>query len=107
MNDIQYVEAASRLAQRMMREGSASPEGKLGYGFRLVASRYPEPNEFASLKRLFDTQRAAFEAHPEEATKLLSVGESPRDTSLDPVEHAAWTMVANVILNLDEAITKE
>jgi hypothetical protein len=48
-----------------------------------------------------------FRADAEAAKQLLAVGESKRDEALDPAEHAAWTMVANLILNLDETITKE
>jgi hypothetical protein len=51
-------------------------------------------------------QRTGFRFEPEEATKLLSVGESKRDESLDAADHAAWTMVCNMILNLDEAVTQ-
>jgi hypothetical protein len=49
---------------------------------------------------------ARFGADPAAAKKLLAVGESPRDTTLDEAELAAWTTVANTILNLDETITK-
>jgi hypothetical protein len=48
-----------------------------------------------------------FRTKPADATALLKQGESPRDASIDPVEHAAWTTVASMILNLDAAVTKE
>jgi hypothetical protein len=58
------------------------------------------------LKKVFDEQLAHYRANADAATKLLAVGESPRDERLDPAELAAWTTVASVILNLDEAVTK-
>ena len=59
------------------------------------------------LRGLLQARRAEFNRTPGAAAKLLAVGESPRDKRLDPRELAAWTTVANVILNLDETITKE
>jgi hypothetical protein len=59
------------------------------------------------LVKLYDQQLAHYQSDREAAVKLLAVGESKRDESLDASEHAAWTMMANLILNLDETITKE
>ena len=107
LNDEQYVEAARHLAQRMMTEGGASAAERLSYGFRLATARLPEQSELAVLTELFDEQLARFTADTESAAALLKVGESPRNESLDAAQHAAYTLAANVILNLDETITKE
>jgi hypothetical protein len=107
MNDEQYVEASRKLAARMMTEGGASPEEQLAYGFRLVTSRQPASEEAEVLLQSYQSHLDHYQKHPEEAAKLLSVGEAPRQASLDPPPHAAMTMVANLLLNLDETVTKE
>ncbi|MCL6505115.1 MAG: PSD1 and planctomycete cytochrome C domain-containing protein [Pirellulales bacterium] len=106
MNDEQYVEAARHLAQRMLSAGPEARE-RLRYGFRWVAARQPDEAELDVLLRVLAAQQAEFQADPAAAEKLLSVGESPRPPEMDAVELAAYTMVGNLLLNLDEAITKE
>lgn len=107
MNDEQYVEAARKLAERIMIEGGSSPPDRAGYGFRLATGRPPEPDELEVLVRSFEANLADYRAGVEAAKQLLSIGEAPRNESLEPGELAAWTMVANLILNLDETVTKE
>ena len=106
LNDTQFFEAARRLAQRMMLEGGATPESRIAFAFRLATARLPRASELAVLRGQFQAQLADFRRDRGSALKVVSVGESPRDESLDVVELAAWTMVANVILNLDETLTK-
>ncbi|MDB5335022.1 MAG: Planctomycete cytochrome, partial [Planctomycetaceae bacterium] len=107
MNDEQYIEAARKLAERILREGGTTPESRLTYGFRLVTARHPEAAETAVLTRVLDRSRERFQQDKSAAEKLLAVGESPRNAQLDPIEHAAYTLLANLLLNLDETITKE
>src|SRR5579871_6036093 len=107
MNDEQFVEAARHLARRIMVEGGTTPQDRLRYGFRLAVIRGPDASELDTLTKLFEQQRSYYRANPEAAVKLLSVGASKRTETLDPSEHAAWTMMANLLLNLDETITKE
>ncbi len=107
MNDPTYVEAARALAQRMLIEGGSDPERRLRAGFRLAAGRKPAGYEVRLLARLAREQRADYQRDPAAARKLLDVGESRTDGRLDTAELAAWTAVANVILNLDEVITRE
>jgi hypothetical protein len=107
MNDEQFVEASRQLAQRMLTEAGSDAAERLAHGFRLCTARQPQPQELAVLAELYDQQRTHYESDREAALKLLAVGESKRDESLDPSEHAAWTMMANLMLNLDETITKE
>jgi len=106
MNDIQFFEASRRLAERMLREGGASAEERLKFAFRLATARVPRPDELAVLVENLEAQRADFAADPEGATKAIAIGASKPDASLEPKELAAYTMAANLILNLDETLTK-
>jgi hypothetical protein len=106
MNDPTYVEAARKLAERMVRDGGSTPEDRIRFAFRLATSRGPSAAETKVLKDLYHAQLEAFRTDGNAASKLLSVGESPRDPSLDVTELAAWSVVASAILNLDETVTK-
>jgi hypothetical protein len=105
MNDPTYVEAARKLAERVLAEPGTTDE-RLSEAFGLVVARRPSERERAVLRQIFDTQLAAFRTDPGAIGKLLAVGESPRDERLEPAELAAWATVASVILNLDEAVTR-
>jgi hypothetical protein len=106
MNDPTYVESSRKLAERLIREGGTSAEDRIGLAYRLVLARRPRPEEAQVLKEVLAEQLADYRKNPEEAAKLLKVGETPRDATLDPVELAAWALVASTILNLDEAVTR-
>ncbi|HEX3725692.1 MAG TPA: DUF1553 domain-containing protein, partial [Pirellulales bacterium] len=106
LNEVTYVEAARALAQRVMREASA-PSERISLAFRRAASRAPAATELAILTRDFERQLARFRERPADAERLLALGEAQWDSQLDPVEVAAYTAVANLILNLDEVVTKE
>jgi hypothetical protein len=106
MNDVQFVEAARRLAQRMMHEGGAEAGERAAYGFRLATARRPAERELAALFGVYGEALADYRRDKDAAVAFLSLGESKRDESLDPAELAAWTLVANLILNLDETVTK-
>jgi hypothetical protein len=107
LNDVTFVEAARKLAERAMLEGGESVEGRIGRAFRLVLSRAPGATETKVLAAGFERHRAHFAANPAAAEKLLAAGESKRNPRLSAVDLAALAAVCNVILNLDEAITKE
>ena len=107
MNDVTYFEAARHLGYRMLHEGGASDADRLRYGFRLVTARTPADNECAILAQNLDAQRSVFRANEEAAKKAISVGESPVPGDVPPAELAAYTMVANLLLNLDEVVTKD
>ena len=107
MNDVTYIEAARMLAQRMLREGGATPEARLAWAFRVVISRKPSDQELTTLRRYLESRLDYFPAHEEEARKLLAVGEKRHDARRQPAELAAYTMTASLLLNLDEAITKQ
>ncbi len=106
LNDVTFVEAARVLAQRVTRERATAPE-RLTRAFRLVTARPPTPAELQVLLAALRQHEANYHAAPGAARSLLSAGESPRDTGLEPAQLAAYTAVANLLLNLDETITKE
>jgi hypothetical protein len=107
MNDVTYVEAARALAERMMKEGGESSRQRLAWAFAAAVSRPPKATEIELLLRNFDRQRAFFMANPTDAGRLLSVGDKEYDKKLSPPELAAYAATASLILNLDEAITKQ
>ncbi|MFN9721550.1 MAG: PSD1 and planctomycete cytochrome C domain-containing protein [Planctomycetota bacterium] len=107
MNEITYVEAARKLGERMMTEGGDSAEERLIYGFRTATARRPAPAEIAVLLGGLQEDLARFQKHPDAASRYLTVGTSRSPESLDPAELAAWSLTANVLLNLDEVVTRE
>jgi hypothetical protein len=104
MNDVTYLEAARKLAESMMRDG---PGGGIEQGFRRVLARAPSAEERAVLAETLAAFRKRYAQDPSAARDLLEQGEAPKDGSLDAAELAAYTSIASLILNLDEAITKE
>ena len=107
MNDPTYVEASRFLAQRMMQEGGETVDTRLAHGFRLLLARQPAPEEGSIFRAAYERARSDFANDHEAAKALLGVGEATTEASLDPVELAAFTSVASIMLNLDEVITKE
>ncbi len=111
MNDVTYVEAARLLAERMLTEGgpknSEDATARLAWGFRVVTSRFPTPAEQQVLLRNLQKQQTYFAAQPDEARKLLATGERRNRAKLSANEVAAYAMVASLLLNTDEAITKQ
>jgi len=103
LNDVQFVEAARFLGQRMLKEGGKTPDEQMAFGFRLVTGRQPTDKERAVLVQFFAEQRAEFTANPAAAQKLLRVGEKPADPALPAADLAAAATVGNLLLNLDEA----
>ena len=106
LNGPQYVEAARRLAERMLTEGGRTLDERITYGFRLVTSRSPAAAELAIFQ---DAWRAGLKRYSKDgaaALKLLKVGDSPYASGLDVKELAAMADVARLLLNTSEAITK-
>ena len=106
LNDPQFVEASRHLAERMMKEGGKTPKDRVAIGYRVVAARAPKALVSQILSSAFNEEFEHYKKNPEAATKLLAAGDSKRDESLNAAEHAAWTIVASMILNLDEVITR-
>ncbi len=107
LNDVTFIEAARAFAERILEAPAASPEMRLSVAFEAATGRLPKPAELAILRQSLDDQRSRFRGDPASAGALLESGESRADPKLDPVELAAYTAVTQLILNLDETITKE
>ena len=104
MNDVTYVEAARKLAERMLE--AETDAARLQRGFQLVLARDPKPREAETLTRALSEFRARF-SDLEQAEGLLAVGESSVDSRHDASELAAFTSAASLLLNLDETVTKQ
>ncbi|MBI2480335.1 MAG: DUF1553 domain-containing protein, partial [Planctomycetia bacterium] len=105
LNDPVYVEAAQALARRIASSGETT-EAKVAHGFRICLARPPRAAELSRLVSLYDSTYAEFERVPEQATKMATdpLGAAPAGSNL--IELAAWTVVGNVLLNLDEMFLK-
>jgi hypothetical protein len=106
LNNPIYVEAARVLAERIIQEGGDSNNQRVAHAFRMVMGRRPSADETAVLLEELQERRSEFQRNREAAKQLVAIGESTPEETLDVSELAAWTMVARLILNLDEAITK-
>jgi hypothetical protein len=106
MNDPTFVEAARKMAERLIIEGSLAPRDRLNMAFRLTMARIPTDAEARVLLSILTDQMAKYRRDPESAKRLLAVGESARNEKLDVPELAAWSAVCSTILNLDETITR-
>jgi hypothetical protein len=106
MNDPQYVEAARALAERAMRDGGETSADRAAFMFRLCAARAPTADERAELVSFYELTLTEYKAAEAEAAKLVAIGENPPDQALAKADLAAWTLVANLVLCLDEVVTK-
>jgi hypothetical protein len=107
MNDVTFVEASRALGERAIKEGGSTAEERLGYAMRLVLGRGPRGRELEVMRGLLEAALADFRANPEKGARLVGVGERAADPRLDVAELAAYATVGNLLLNLDEAITRE
>ncbi len=106
LNDPAFVEAARVLAERIMAEGGVTMADRIAFAFKLCTARAPNSEELSILTRIYETQVEKYRSQPEAAAKLVRIGESPLPAGIDEPQLAAWTAVGNVLLNLDETITK-
>jgi hypothetical protein len=97
MNDVTYVEAARRLAERMMTEGGTTPDERIAYAYRLATAHRPQREAQALLIEGHGHHLDRFQDDRSAALQLVNMGESPRDETLDIAELASYTMVANLI----------
>jgi hypothetical protein len=106
LNDVQHFEAARALAERTLVDGGKTTPERITFLYRTVLSRRPDADELRLVASALAKQRALFESDPAAARKVMHVGESkPRGVASD-VETATWTMIANLVLNLDETVTR-
>jgi hypothetical protein len=106
MNDVTYLEASRKLAERVMHERATADE-RMVQAFRLVTARRPNSQEMTVLREALAGYLADFTRDAAAARKFVSQGESARDEKLDVSELAAYSALASLMLNLDETITKE
>jgi hypothetical protein len=106
LNDVTYAEAQRVLGERVMK-ATATPAERVALAFRLLLAREPKPGERDVLVAAFERLRKQYAANRVEAEKVVAQGEKPRDPKLDVAELAAYAGVASVIMNLDEALTRE
>jgi hypothetical protein len=105
MNDPQFVEAARKLAERAIKAAPDDP-GRIDFMAKNTISRGLSAEEQPAFTKSLETFRGHFSAHADDATALLTTGESPVDASLPTADVATWTMIANQFLNLDEYVNK-
>jgi hypothetical protein len=106
LNDPVYVEAAQALARRMLSHDSTCNADRAAYGFRLCLARPPRDDEVKRLVVLFEKTRQQFRTARDAATALATKPLGPAPAGMDVVDLAGWTVVANVLLNLDETLAK-
>ncbi len=107
MNDVVYLEASRKLAERMLRDGGPSQTARLQLAYNLVLGRNAKPAELSVMAGVLDTFHQQFAGNKDAAVKFLAQGDSPKDETFPPEELAAYASLASLVLNLDEAITKE
>jgi len=106
MNDIQHVEAARNFAQRMIKTGGDSAEKRIIWAWLAVTAREPEAEELEVALNALTQHRNRYASDATAANQLIAYGESKADETIPVDELAAYTLVANLILNLDETINK-
>ena len=106
MNDIQHVEAARQFATRIIKEGGTTTDARLTWAWRTVLSRPPTADELRIATEALSAHRNRYNTDQPAAKKLTSYGESKPDESINVSDLAAWTLIGNMILNLDETVSK-
>ncbi len=106
LNDPVFVEAAQALARRIVRDGGPTIPSRVGFGVRVVLSRPPTEAESRRLEALYQSARSSLADDPGRAVALATKPLGPLPTGMDPLDAAAWTVVGNVLLNLDETLAK-
>ena len=106
LNDPQFIEAAKHLAQLALEQGGETNATRLDFVAQRLLARSLRPEEAPAVEATLADLLAYYQAHAEDAKQLLTVGESAADAKLDPATHAAWTMLANELMNLDEVLNK-
>ncbi|HLV85915.1 MAG TPA: DUF1553 domain-containing protein [Candidatus Sulfotelmatobacter sp.] len=106
MNDVQWVEAARALAQRVIREEGSDPKHRINRISEIMLSHGVPPSMATALEASLRKMQKHYSADPKAARSLLEVGEKKRDPSIPEPELAAWTMIATEMLNLDETLNK-
>lgn len=106
MNDVQHVEAARTLAERMLTQYGSSPVERMDFAYQIVLSRPADAAELTLLNEQLAKHLERYTTHPEDAAKLIGLGQSKPKPDLAAAELAAYTLIASTILNLDETLTR-
>ena len=106
LNDPTYVETARVFAARIFKEGGKTPTERIHWAFQQTLSRLPQPKELEIMTGLYEKHKTEYTGNPDAAKALATTGEAPATQGIEPIELAAWTSVARVILNLHETITR-
>lgn len=106
LNDPTWAEAARVLAARSI-ESASDTDARLSFAARRVLGRQPQERDRVLLRQAFDKQLAIYQADSKAAAEVISIGSAPKNEKLNPIEHAAFTAVCLLLLNLDETLTRE
>jgi len=106
LNDPVYVEAAQALARRIVREGGSSLEARARYALQLCLGRPPRAEQLDPLVTLYNAEYERYRKNQQAAVSLATEPIGPLPPGMEPADLAAWTTVANVLLNLDGLLTK-
>ncbi len=106
LNDTQHIEAARAFAARILTVGGNGPQERINFAYRTVLSREPAPSELDLVSRTLQTYLRRYHSDTAAAEQLIRVGESQPRVVASPAEIAAYTLIANLILNLDETLNR-
>jgi hypothetical protein len=105
LNDPVYLELAQAMGRRIVKEGGSSTEQRVRFALRLSTSHPPSEPQVQTLVRLYQSELARNKAQPDAAKKLATEPLGALPAGMDVAEQAAWTVVSNVLLNLDGVLT--
>jgi len=106
LNDIQHVESARGLAQRVLSSNENELRPRIKLMFKLVLSRPPTDKELDVLEKQIQVHLNRYKSNPQDAQQLIQIGETKPSANLDPSELGAYTLLASTILNMDETLTR-
>ncbi|MCI0361767.1 MAG: DUF1553 domain-containing protein, partial [Planctomycetaceae bacterium] len=106
LNDPAFVEASQALARRIIKEGGAPAAERAAFGLKLCLVRPPSKEQVDAIVKLYESELAHYRADSAGAMKLATEPLGPLPEGVDAAEAAAWTVVANVLLNLDGVLMK-
>jgi len=106
LNDVQFVEAARVLAQKALKEGGTTPKAQFDYLSERLLARPFRSEELPVVQKSLTELQSFYDANPKDAQQLVMVGDTKADPNVKPERLAAWTMLVNQLMNLDEVLTK-
>ena len=107
LNDEQFVEASRAFAQRILKSSAKTFTDRVDWAFEVATGHPADELRKQVFEDTYKYQKEKFTAEPNRAKELLEAGETPRDTSINANEHASWTVLASMLLNLDETLNRE